>query len=135
LLTLGESDSDSDDSSNDSGIEHVLKLSVQAVSGTTNMRLQGQVGKFTALILIDSSSSSNFISQALADRLQYPPQSIPLSKVSVAGGGTIDCSVVTWFTQGHKFMTDLKILPMGSYDMILGMDWLESQNNGKMWVN
>jgi hypothetical protein len=29
----------------------------------------------------------------------------------------------------------LKILPLTSYDVILGMDWLENQNNGKMWVN
>jgi hypothetical protein len=29
----------------------------------------------------------------------------------------------------------LKILTLTAYDIILGMDWLESQNNGKMWVN
>jgi hypothetical protein len=97
------------------------------------------VGKFTALILIDSGSSSTFISKALADRLEHPISSLPLAKVKVAGGGTIDCSeylpAVTWFTQGHKFTTDLKVLPLTSYDVILGMDWLESQNNGKMWIN
>jgi hypothetical protein len=64
---------------------------------------------------------------------------MPLSKVSVAGGGTIDCTEVlpsvTWLTQGHQFTNDLKVLPLSSYDIILGMDWLESQNNGKMWVN
>jgi hypothetical protein len=37
--------------------------------------------------------------------------------------------------QGHKFTTDLKILPLTAYDIILGMDWLENQNNGKMWIN
>ena len=119
-----------------------MKLSVQAISSTTSrcsMRLQGQVGKYTVLILIDSGSSSNFISQQLADRLQYPVTDLPTAKVHVAGGGSIDCTKllpdVQWYTQGHKFTTDLKVLPLGSYDIILGMDWLESQNNGKMWVN
>jgi hypothetical protein len=103
------------------------------------MRLQGQVGKYTALILIDSGSSSNFISKHLANRLQLPTIKMAMSKVSVAGGGTIECSeylpAITWFTQGHQFTTDQKILPLNSYDIILGMDWLENQNNGKMWVN
>jgi hypothetical protein len=41
---------------------------------------------------------------------------------------------VTWYTQGHKFTTGLKVLPLSSYDIILGMDWLE-KNNEKMWIN
>jgi hypothetical protein len=95
----------------------MMKFSVQAMSGTTSkrsMRLQGQVGKFTAIILIDSGSSSTFISKALADRLEHPISSLPLAKVKVAGGGTIDCveylPAVTWFTQGHKFTIDLKVV-------------------------
>jgi hypothetical protein len=62
-----------------------------------------------------------------------------MAKVSVAGGGTISCTkilpAVTWHTQGHKFTTDLKVLPLNSYAIILGMDWLENHNNGKMWIN
>jgi hypothetical protein len=49
-----------------------MKISVQALAGTTSkrsMRLQGQIGKYTVLVLIDSGSSSTFISQQLADRL------------------------------------------------------------------
>jgi hypothetical protein len=119
-----------------------MKLSVQAISGTASrrsMRLQGVVGKHTVLILIDSGSSSNFVSTQLADTLKLPSRDIPMAKVSVAGGGTISCTkilpAVTWHTQGHKFTTDLKVLPLNSYDIILGMDWLENQNNGKMWIN
>jgi hypothetical protein len=131
-----------DSDSGDSQTEKMKKLSVHAVSGTTSrrsMRLQAQVGKYSALILIDSGSSANFISQQLVDRLQYPVSSMAPSKVSVAGGGTIECTgylpAVTWHTQGHQFTADLKILPLGSYDIILGMYWLENQDNGKMWVN
>jgi hypothetical protein len=138
-----EADTDSSDSDlDDKDTEHMMKVLVQAMSGTTSkrsMRLQGLVGKRLALILIDSGSSSNFISKNLADKLQHPVTQMTNSKVSVAGGGTLDCCEelqgVTWYTQGQKFTTDLKILPLNSYDIILGMDWLESQNDGKMWVN
>ncbi|KAK1685027.1 hypothetical protein QYE76_045875 [Lolium multiflorum] len=121
-----DTDTTSESGAEDTDTEQMMKVSVQALSGTTSrrsMRLQGQVGNYTALILIDSGSTSNFISKTLADRLQQPVSQMPLSKVKVAGGGTIDCSEflpgVTWFTQGHKFTTDLKILPLRSYDIIL----------------
>jgi hypothetical protein len=129
-------------STEESDTEEMMKLSVHAVAGTTSrrsMRLQGVVGKHTVLILIDSGSSSNFVSQQLATKLQWQTTDIPVAQVSVAGGGKIQCSqmlpAVTWHTQGHKFTTDLKILPLTAYDIILGMDWLEKQNNGKMWIN
>lgn len=76
-----QSDSDSDSSKEDGDVdtEHVIKVSVQALAGTTSrrsMRLQGQVGKFTVLILIDSGSSSNFINKHLADKTPIPDNRI-----------------------------------------------------------
>jgi hypothetical protein len=56
----------------DSGTEHVLKLSVQAVSGTTSkqsMRLQGQVSKYTTLILIDPGAPAT--SSARLELIDY----------------------------------------------------------------
>lgn len=38
-----------------------------------------------------------------------------------------------WWTQGHTFTTNARILPLGSYDLILGMDWLEQHS--PMWVD
>lgn len=34
----------------------------------------------------------------------------------------------SWSVQGHKFCTDLKVLPLGCYDMIIDMDWLEEHS-------
>ena len=48
--------------------ETVMKLSLQAVSGTSckeSIKLQGMIGKTHLLILIDSGSSNNFISEKL----------------------------------------------------------------------
>lgn len=33
-----------------------------------------------------------------------------------------------WWTQGHSFCSDLKVLSLGSYDVILDMDWLTQHN-------
>lgn len=40
---------------------------------------------------------------------------------------TIDkkISKLVWWTQGHQFTSDARVLPVGCYDLILGMDWLE----------
>lgn len=41
----------------------------------------------------------------------------------------MDCSQAvksfSWWIQGHTFQNDALVLPLGAYDMILGMDWLE----------
>jgi hypothetical protein len=50
-------------------------------------------------------------------------------QVKVVDGGILwskhwlpDCK---WLCGGTTFTTDFKFIPLGGYDMILGMDWLE----------
>ncbi len=47
----------------------------------------------------------------------------------MANGQMLSCETelanVSWSVQGHHFCSALKVLPLQSYDMILGMDWLE----------
>lgn len=38
-----------------------------------------------------------------------------------------------WWTQHNTFSSDMKVLPLKSYDLILGVDWLEMV--GDMWAN
>ena len=33
-----------------------------------------------------------------------------------------------WLCAGTTFRTDFKVLPLGGYDLILGMDWLEGHS-------
>ena len=45
----------------------------------------------------------------------------------------------SWFIQGCQFFSDLKVLPLSSYDMILGLDWLEAHSPmevhwGQKWI-
>jgi hypothetical protein len=50
--------------------------------------------------------------------------------VQVADGSSVPCSqeipIAVWSVQGYEFHSNLKVLPLGSYDVILGMDWLEA---------
>ena len=39
-----------------------------------------------------------------------------------------------WSSQGHQFHKDLKNLPLGAFNAILGMDWLEEHNPNIDWI-
>lgn len=107
-------------------------LTANAMSGTTHaksIKLRALVGNQVMLLLIDSGSSHTFIDQHLVDKLhcQTTPLSAPL-KVKVANGQYMDCSSevkdLEWWINGTTFQTDMKVVPLGGYDAILGMDWL-----------
>lgn len=63
------------------------------------------------------------------EKLGLAVTDIPLSQVIIADGGVMQCDKlatgVEWWCQGHSFTNDLKVLKLGGYDIILGMDWLE----------
>lgn len=80
-------------------------------------------------MLVDSGSSTSFINERLADKLEGIQQMRKPCRVKVAHGGELSCSQwipkCAWSSQGHDFYTDMKVLSLGTYDAILGMDWLE----------
>nr|XP_040252089.1 uncharacterized protein LOC109754163 [Aegilops tauschii subsp. strangulata] len=84
------------------------------------------------LILVDSGSSTSFINQNLAAHLSGVQELRRPCKVKVADGGELTCSSsisgCRWSSQGLEFVTDMKVLPLGVYDAILGMDWLEKHS-------
>lgn len=60
--------------------------------------------------------------------------------VTVANGNLLQCSsqVVKgqWSVQDCTFVSDLKVITLPCYDMVLGMDWLERFNPMKVdWLN
>jgi hypothetical protein len=98
----------SDTSSIDTTYEHLcVMLSEAAVVGVESLksiRLMGQLQGKQMMILLDSGSSTSFISSELADDL---------------------IGVTTWEIQGLTFYSDFKVLPLLHFDVILGYDWLE----------
>lgn len=112
-----------------------MAISVSAVTGgvsTKAFQLRAWLQGHEVLMLVDSGSSNSFINQQLAKQLSgVQPLSKP-SGVRVADGGELLCSEVAtqcaWYAQGHEFYTDLKVLALGTCDLILGMDWLEEHS-------
>jgi hypothetical protein len=81
-------------------------------------------------ILVDSGSTHTFINQRLACSIACNQRQESHVKVQIANRGILHCSSVLtdveWSVEGYKFVSHLKVLPLGHFDMILGMDWLES---------
>jgi hypothetical protein len=111
----------------------MMHLSVAAAVGTASPKtlcLSGQIQGHSLSILVDSGSSHTFIDSALACCLSGVQQLQPAVRVQVANGAMLSCTThipaAVWSVQGCAFSTDIKILPLSSYNMILGMDWLAS---------
>lgn len=121
-----QSDTDDDD-------DELMALSEHAISGTTaahTLKFSAFIQNIPSVILVDSGSSHNFISEHLASKLQ-PWTPLPRTMtVKVADGAQLQCTHelvnCSWSVQGHLFTTTFKILPLGCYDAILSMEWLET---------
>lgn len=142
LEFMGLDEAGSSASSKQTENEVVMSISRQAVTGGDTpkaIQLQGWVQGNQVLILIDSGSTTSFLTQHLVPRLSGLKQLQQVTKVKVAGGQVLSCSqelpACSWFTQGYEFANTFKILPLEVYDAILGMDWLEAHSPMQVdWV-
>jgi hypothetical protein len=113
-------------------LDETERLSLRAISGTDNdstIQLPARVNNLTMLMLVDSGSTGSFIDLAMVSKLGLVPSPRPPITVKVANGEQLVCDSYipqfTWFTHGVKFQHDLQVLDMGSYDAVLGVDWLK----------
>lgn len=112
--------------------EDLCALSLAAFNGTEapkTIRFAGKVMNIEAIILADSGSSGNFISESMASKLPNWTELPAPVHVRVANGSILTCThelrnYQIWIN-GHCFTISLKIFPLKCYDIILGMDWLE----------
>ena len=117
-------------------------ISKEALDGgesPTTMRLHGWVQGREVLMLVDSGSSHSFICESLATQLQGVVKAKHPLTVRVANGGVMRCDqeppACPWQTHGVTFDTNLKVLPLGCYDVILGIDWLAQHSPMKVnWL-
>jgi hypothetical protein len=107
----------------------VSEAAVGGVEGPRTFKLQGVIQELEILILLDSGSSHSFLSSWVASQLKgVTAISHPL-QVKVANGNLLQASTelrqATWSVQGYQFQSDLKMLDLQNFDMVLGMDWLD----------
>lgn len=96
------------------------------------VQLRALVNNQVMLILVDSGSSHNFLSASMLHRLNIPTTPVAPLNVKVANGEIIQCTEevhnLQWWIQGHTSSSNANVIPIGAYDLILGMDWLEAHN-------
>lgn len=80
-------------------------------------------------VLVDSGSSASFIAATVAAQLPQLQRTPLEASVKVANGQILYCTSALLgctFALGEcQFQHGLRILPLESYDLILGIDWLE----------
>lgn len=110
-----------------------MLLSAAALAGqptSRTMQFVGNLGGHEVRILVDSGNNHSFLSSAVASRIQGISHISKPVSVTLADGASMRCTeeIVSaeWSVQGYSFHSNLKILPLSCFDMIVGMDWLEA---------
>ncbi|XP_026444472.1 uncharacterized protein LOC113344718 [Papaver somniferum] len=119
-------------------VESDMEISLHALTGTVSadtIRIPGILHKKLISILIDTGSTNSFIDSSLAKEIQCLVTHTASLLVTVANGEkTISsgiCSQLNWSMQGHKFCGDLRLIPLGGCDIVLGVDWLKNLGDCK----
>lgn len=110
-----------------------FQISLHALSGIQSyrtMRIIGQIKKKMLHILIDSGSTHNFLDPKIAKTTGVESQPTNPLTVVVADGTKIFSKAIvkdcTWTVQGVEFTADMRLLPLGGCDMVLGVQWLST---------
>ena len=103
------------------------KITLYALSDTLTsgtMRVMGRIKHKSLVTLIDSGSTHNFIDTSLLPQLHIHVDTSQILEVKVANGDVIRtqglCKEVPIYLQGHQFLVQLHVLPMGGCDLVLG---------------
>jgi hypothetical protein len=76
-------------------------------------------------MLIDTSSTNNFLAEGIGQKLSIHVEHCEPFEVKLADGGTLTCksksSNVKLIVQDHKLQADLYLLPLVDYEVVLGI--------------
>ena len=94
--------------------------------------LKGYVRGHPARLLIDSGATHNFMSSTFAKKSGAPTQPTCVTKVHLADGSTSAtarvCKDLTVDLPPYSVTSAFLVTDLGSYDIILGMPWLQQEN-------
>nr|DAD43229.1 TPA_asm: hypothetical protein HUJ06_001459 [Nelumbo nucifera] len=110
-----------------------LYISMNAIIGNSHfqtMRVTGYHKKRPLQILIDSSSTHNFVDEQVVKKLGCKVETTKPMVVSVAYGNKVYtstlCKGFSWQIQGTTFVADCMVLLLGFCDVVLGIQWLST---------
>ncbi|RVW67435.1 Retrovirus-related Pol polyprotein from transposon 17.6 [Vitis vinifera] len=112
--------------------EYELEVSIHALTGWASprtMRVAATIKSQPIMVLIDSGSTHNFLSDKVARTLRLPVVPTKSFTVHVANGERLLCQgrfeKVPIDLQGIPFSLTCYSLPLAGLDMVLGIQWLE----------
>ncbi|KAJ0010651.1 hypothetical protein Pint_32876 [Pistacia integerrima] len=107
-------------------------ITLHALTGWTapkTMRIAARIGSHDVIILIDSGSTHNFISERIANLLRLLVVPTKTFTVRFANGENLRCQgqfeEVQVDLQGTIFSLTFYSLPLIGLDVVLGIQWLE----------
>ena len=110
-----------------------VEITLYALVGSPTlgtMRVKGRIKTISLVFLVDFGSTHNFIDASVIPGLYILVDESQILKVKVANGDTIKtqglCKDVPVYLQGHIFMVQLHVLPLGGCDLVLGTQWLST---------
>lgn len=100
------------------------------ISQPQTLKLKGHINKNNVVVLIDSSSTHNFLDATTAKRLNIFSFPLPNMKVMVADGKKIEkvgkCHTVKLQIQDFSLESSFFTVPLGGVDVVLGVQWLQT---------
>lgn len=110
--------------------------SIVGISSTRTIKLKGKLMGREVVVLIDNGATYNFVSKELVTQLKLQTDRTRGYSVMTAGGVTFKgaglCSELELELQGCTITSSFLPLELGSADVILGIQWLETLGNMKV---
>ena len=124
---ISEEDRESGEESHDSQ-PIISRHALSSFNAPKTLKVVGFLKKQKVTVLIDSSSTHNFINKKLATLLNCFTNSAPEFQVLIADGGIVSCSgkchSIKLSMGDYQLDTPMYEISMGAADIVLGVQWL-----------
>ena len=121
---------DEDSGSNQTTLMEVSIHAIEGVHSNRTITLTGTKGQKEFSILVYGGSTHSFLDEGTARKLKCEIVQTTPMQVMVANGNHLiskhECTGFSWKIGDQYFQRSVRTLPLGSYDLVLGVDWLGS---------
>jgi Fe-S cluster assembly scaffold protein SufB len=113
-----------------------MTLSQAACSGSDRrqtLKFRGSLQSIPLLILVGSGSSYTFVINRFPSSLPGVSDMISTESVQVDNREIMSCQhyrlTMEWFIQDYKFVSNISLLPLSKYNLVVNRNWLEAYSH------